>query len=115
MGCGDYYGRGTTGWLRHESENILQRQLDGAVTALARDHAERSAGRVRACAAPVGVIENIEHFEAELQVLLFGDRKILAQAHVPIPEARISQQIALLHTESSIRRLRERIFVEPDG
>src|SRR5262245_37481318 len=101
-----------TSW---QSKNVLQRELDRAIAALAANSSERSAGRVRIGPAPVRVVVHVEHLRPELETLFLPDRKILADPQVPFPEAGIAKDIARLHAEGPRRRLCERRLVKPGG
>jgi hypothetical protein len=73
------------------SENILKRELQIPLTALAGHQAESTTGRIRICAAPVRMVQQIENLEAKLKPLDLSDREVLSQTHIPINEARIAQ------------------------
>src|SRR2546428_765541 len=73
------------------SADVLQRELDSAVAALAGDLAERGAGGVRVGAAPVRVVHCVEQLGAKLQVLLLSDGEIFANTEIPLPEAGVAE------------------------
>ena len=58
------------------------------------------------------MVEDVIHLETELQLLLLEYRETFPDAHIPIPETGIAQQVAPLHSERAGRRLRECGFFE---
>src|SRR5690348_13104318 len=92
------------------SKDVLQRELNlSRVTRLAGNKAKRRAVGVAVRPAPVRVIQNVEGLDAELQLLLFSDREVLAQSDIEIPCAGVEQDVAWLDAKGSRRRSR------PDG
>src|ERR1051326_6789054 len=80
-------------------ENVFQGQLQHAVAALAGHQAEGSARGVRVRAAPVRVVEDVVHLEAELQDLALPGREVLAHRSVELPGTGLAQRLARLEAE----------------
>src|SRR5262249_41862381 len=59
------------------SEDVFQRKLQRAISALTCNQTKRSTRRVRSCSAPVRMIQNVEHLEPELKKLPLDRRKVL--------------------------------------
>src|SRR5438105_151184 len=95
--------------LRTALELRAQRELHVALTVLACNLTKCRAGRVEVRRAPVRVVEDVEGLCAELQLDSFIDGNRLEQAHVPVLQTRVVDQVAnpLLCVERPSRRLRE--------
>src|SRR5438105_4856923 len=106
----------STGALAEGLEVEAQRklQITGVVVLARYLHECCPIGRVGTDAvtavgvAPVGMIEHVERFGAELEADALGDREFLEQPHVPIVETRVVDQVAnpILANESSGSRRR---------
>jgi hypothetical protein len=92
---------------RNPTEDVLQRELNRAIAALAGALPKRRTGRVSVRAARVRMVHDVEHLRPELEVLRLGNGKILAPAQIPFPETAMAQVVPRLLPESSRRGLRD--------
>lgn len=80
-------------------EDILQRELDVTAGPSAIDLAEcaqwiRCRVVVSIDVGPLGVVEGIEHFPAEFDVLVFSNQDFLENRNIPIVDARLADDVA---------------------
>src|SRR5260370_3733164 len=61
------------------------------------------------------MIDDVELLQTELELLLFKNQKVFAQAAVDVPETRLAKNVSWLHAESPLRGLSKCILVEPHG
>src|SRR5262245_54654661 len=77
---------------------IFQCELNRAITALARDPAERGTCWIGVSPAPIRMIVDVKQLSPELQPAPFGDGKVLADSQVPLPEPGVAQDVPRLHS-----------------
>ena len=61
------------------------------------------------------MIQDVEHFKAELQKLPFERGEFFAYGAIDIPGTGIAEHVSGLHAEGACARDGKRVLVEPDG